>query len=165
MTHVGVDAEAQGWLWRLLGALLLLGQLDFGEAEGLAEAQLAEPEVLQTFCDLLQLDCEPMQRALQIKMTKAGSSGCAAASLTRTAGRRPSTGGRTSARCARRAWRGTARPRARGTTATRPRPARAPTARRGAAGASRGDARQSGLGTRRVFWQGRIPDARIPQSR
>ena len=63
MTHVGVDAEAQGWLWRLLGALLLLGQLDFGEAEGLAEAQLAEPEVLQTFCDLLQLDCEPMQRA------------------------------------------------------------------------------------------------------
>jgi len=73
MTHVGVDAEAQGWLWRLLGALLLLGQLDFGEAEGLAEAQLAEPETLQTFCDLLQLDCEPMQRALQIKMTKAGA--------------------------------------------------------------------------------------------
>ena len=73
MTHVGVDTEAQGWLWRLLGALLLLGQLDFGEAEGLAEAQLAEPEVLQTFCDLLQLDCEPMQRALQIKMTKAGT--------------------------------------------------------------------------------------------
>ena len=26
---------AQEWLWRVLGALLLLGQLDFGEAEGL----------------------------------------------------------------------------------------------------------------------------------
>ena len=27
------------------------------------------------------------------------------------------------------------------------------------------NASMSGLGTRRVFWQGRIPDARIPQSR
>ena len=37
----------------------------------MAEAQLTEPQILETICNLLKVESEPMQRALQIKMTKA----------------------------------------------------------------------------------------------
>ena len=54
-TNATPIAEAQEWLWRVVGALLMLGQLEFGEAEGSTEAKLVEPELLETLCGLLKV--------------------------------------------------------------------------------------------------------------
>ena len=69
LVHVGVNAEAQEWLWRVVAALMLLGQLEFGDD---AEAKLTDVAPLEQLAGLLKVDFEPMQRALSIKMTKVG---------------------------------------------------------------------------------------------
>ena len=69
LVHVGVNAEAQEWLWRVVSALMLLGELEFGDD---AEAKLADVAPLEQLAGLLKVDFEPMQRALSIKMTKVG---------------------------------------------------------------------------------------------
>ena len=53
-----------------MGALLLLGQIDFGDAE---TAAIVNSDVLATLCSLIEVDAEHMGRGLTIKMTKAGS--------------------------------------------------------------------------------------------
>ena len=51
-----------------LGAILLLGELDFGEAAALSEAQLVGPKAdeLKHLCELIEIDPEATTRALTI---------------------------------------------------------------------------------------------------
>ena len=70
LVHIGLPKTLHYDLFKILGALLLLGQIDFGDAE---TAAIVNSDVLATLCSLIEVDAEHMGRGLTIKMTKAGS--------------------------------------------------------------------------------------------
>ena len=75
--HLGMPRESRDRLWRIVAALLLLGELDFGPADA-AESSIGDVATLQKLCGLLEADSEAMSKGLTIKMTKMGSDWIAA---------------------------------------------------------------------------------------
>ena len=71
-TRIGVPPDDRDRLWRVIAALLLLGEIDFGPDDA-PESKITDTARLEQMCALIDVDPEPMSRGLTIKMTKMGA--------------------------------------------------------------------------------------------
>ena len=70
--HLGISPDHRDKLWRIIAALLLLGEINFGPSDA-AEASIADKGRVEQLCALIEVDHDAMVRALTIKMTKFGA--------------------------------------------------------------------------------------------